>query len=85
MHYLFLRPVHISVRCVVMLRVLVFYFLVNIGMLLVFGSFFAWQTRKIQIEELNDSKHIGNYRQYLSLQDQCIILHNSGHYKTMSE
>ena len=29
------------------------------ALLLLFGSFFAWETRKVQIEALNDSKHIG--------------------------
>ena len=30
-----------------------------IALLLIFGSFFAWETRKVQIEALNDSKEIG--------------------------
>ena len=29
------------------------------ALLLIFGSFFAWETRKVQIEALNDSKEIG--------------------------
>ena len=29
------------------------------GLLLIFGIFFAWETRKVRIEALNDSKLIG--------------------------
>ncbi len=30
------------------------------GILLIFGVFLAWQTRKVTIPALNDSKYIGN-------------------------
>ena len=30
-----------------------------LGLLLIFGIFFAWETRKVQIEALNDSRQIG--------------------------
>ena len=42
----------------IMLNVEIFCFL-PIALLLVFGSFFAWETRKVKIEALNDSKEIG--------------------------
>ena len=29
------------------------------GLLLIFGIFFAWETRKVKIEALNDSRQIG--------------------------
>ena len=29
------------------------------GLLLIFGIFFAWETRKVRIEALNDSRQIG--------------------------
>ena len=29
------------------------------GILLIFGSFLAWETRKVKIAALNDSHHIG--------------------------
>ena len=34
------------------------FFLVK-GLLLIFGIFFAWETRKVKIEALNDSQQIG--------------------------
>ena len=31
------------------------------GILLIFGSFLAWETRKVKIAALNDSHHIGKF------------------------
>ena len=34
-------------------------FLIFTALFLIFGIFFAWETRKVRIEALNDSKEIG--------------------------
>ena len=35
------------------------FYLSFLALLLVFGMFFAWETRKVRVEALNDSKQIG--------------------------
>ena len=34
------------------------------GILLIFGLFLAWETRKVKIAALNDSHHIGKLSEY---------------------